>query len=53
MDCFYCDSQEAVKCRCGHFACQEHTYFNRNGNILEPICIDCYERMKSEAEGKG
>ena len=48
MKCEYCDREDAVKCACKHFACQEHTYFAREGNKLTPVCISCYEKMKQD-----
>jgi len=50
MKCSYCENnKEVIKClSCGCFACKEHTYFVRDGSKLTPVCIDCYEKVKSD-----
>ena len=53
MKCEFCDRDDAVKDACGHFACQEHTYFAREGNTLKPVCIACYEEAKASYLPKG
>jgi len=44
--CDYCESTEVAVGLCGHLACQEHMYFIRNVNRLEPYCIHCYEESR-------
>ena len=42
------ENKDIGRCHCGHLACQEHTYFHRQGNRLIPMCIDCYEKARSD-----
>ena len=51
MKCSYCENEDGTKCSaCDSFACQEHMYFNREGNKLVPLCIHCYEEIR-QAQG--
>lgn len=50
MNCQYCDEPGAVKCHCGHYACESHTYFTREKNVLTSVCLACYEEAKQATE---
>ena len=50
MNCDICDRQNAFRCYCGHFACEEHTMPVKLGNVIKYWCVDCYEEAKSDYE---
>lgn len=52
MKCGECDNETSIRCPCGQSICEEHVCVIESGDVRMAVCVDCYEKAKSDTESE-